>query len=39
MTTITTTAIVRLISPAIGAPVQPRVELPPADRAVTLQAG
>lgn len=38
MTTITTTAIVRPISPAIGAPVQPRVELPPADRAVTLQA-
>ena len=26
------------VSPAIGAPVLPRVEMPPADRAVTLQA-
>lgn len=38
MTTITTTAIIRLISPAIGAPIQTRMEMPPADRAVTLQA-
>ncbi len=38
MTTIMTTAIIRLMSRAIGAPVQPRVEMPPADRAVTLQA-
>jgi hypothetical protein len=38
MTTITTTAIIRLMSPAIGAPVRPRVEMTPADRAVTLEA-
>ena len=38
MTTIPTTAIIRLMSPAIGAPVRPRVEMPPADRAGAWQA-
>ena len=37
MTTITTTAIIRLISPAIGAPNQTRMEMPPADRAGAWQ--
>jgi hypothetical protein len=37
MTPITTTAN-SPVSPAIGAHVQPRVEMPPADRAVMLQA-
>ena len=38
MTTIMTTAIIRPVSPAIGAPVRPRVEMPPAGRAGAWQA-
>jgi hypothetical protein len=38
MTTIMTFAANSPVSPAIGAPVQPHVEMPPADRAGAWQA-